>query len=81
MTFSKMYYCVSLTIHDYTYCCETKLNKLYGMVKCYEYQSCEDPQWTSTNAYHLCQYLKNYISDQLIDTEDTWDYRSEEKVI
>ena len=51
------------------------------MVKCYEYQSCEDPQWTSTNAYHLCQYLKNYISDQLIDTEDTWDYRSEEKVI
>lgn len=60
---------------------ETKLNKLYGMVKCYEYQSCEDPQWTSTNAYHLCQYLKNYISDQLIDTEDTWDYRSEEKVI
>lgn len=34
-------------------------------VSCYEYQSCEHPQWEASSAHALCQELKDRLVSQL----------------
>ena len=40
-------------------------------VRCYQNQSCEDPDWNTTFAYHYCQALLRTILSKIIDAHDT----------
>ena len=39
--------------------------RLVGILKGYEYQSCEHDGWTSSVAYHLCQQIRSQLLDDL----------------
>ena len=44
-------------------------------VRCYQYQSCEDPPWTSTFAYHYTERLRHELDTLIISCFATsWDY-------
>jgi hypothetical protein len=43
-------------------------------IDCYEYQSCETPDWEQTEAHSFCQTLRRQLIHQLpgYDQADTW---------
>jgi hypothetical protein len=43
-------------------------------IDCYEYQSCETPDWEDTEAARFCQALRAHLIHQLpgYDEADTW---------
>lgn len=44
-------------------------------VACYNYQSCEDPGWPTTFAFHYCERLRNELDRKLVACFTTsWDY-------
>ncbi len=44
-------------------------------VRCYQYQSCEDPNWNTTFAYHYTQRLITELQSKIIDCFATsWVY-------
>ena len=44
-------------------------------VRCYRYQSCEDPGWTATFAFHYTERLRTEIETRIISCfATTWDY-------
>ena len=44
-------------------------------VRCYQYQSCEDPNWTTTFAYHYTQRLLTELQSKIIECFATsWVY-------
>ena len=44
-------------------------------VRCYQYQSCEDPNWTTTFAYHYTQRLLAELQSKIIECFATsWVY-------
>ena len=44
-------------------------------VACYRYQSCEDPRWPSTFAYHYTERLRTELDRRIISCFATsWDY-------
>ena len=44
-------------------------------VRCYQYQSCEDPSWTTTFAYHYTQRLLAELQSKIIECFATsWVY-------
>ena len=44
-------------------------------VRCYIYQSCEDPGWTTTFAYHYTERLLNELIAKVIECfATTWEY-------
>ena len=47
-------------------------------VRCYQYQSCEDPAWNSTFAYHFTERLRHEIDCRIVSCFATsWDYDGE----
>lgn len=45
-------------------------------VCCDQYQSCEDPGWKTTFAYHYCEAILRAIMSKIIDAHDTtWTYQ------
>jgi hypothetical protein len=60
---------------------------LYNMIRCYEYQSCEDPDYYSSDAYWVLNALQQYLVGKIVadvqyDYEDDnqkvvqWEYRA-----
>ncbi len=44
-------------------------------VRCYEYQSCESPDWTATFAHHFCEALRRALVGRLVTLHRApWDY-------
>ena len=44
-------------------------------VRCFQYQSCDDPNWTSTFAYHYTQRLLAELQSKIIEcSATTWVY-------
>jgi len=51
---------------------------LYGMIHCYEYQSCEGEDHVSSDAYWLTHALKGKLARKLIGEPTVWEYRKKE---
>jgi hypothetical protein len=44
-------------------------------VRCYEYQSCESPDWTATFAHRFCETLRRALVGRLVTLHRVpWDY-------
>jgi hypothetical protein len=44
-------------------------------VRCYEYQSCESPDWTATFAHQFCEALRRALVGRLVTLHRVpWDY-------
>ena len=44
-------------------------------IACYRYQSCEDPRWPNTFAYHYTERLRTELDSRIVSCfATTWDY-------
>ncbi len=44
--------------------------QVFKAIKCYEYQSCEHPEWEQSEAWRFCQALKNATIYKIAGYED-----------
>ena len=54
---------------------DADLVQVLQWIRCYEYQSCDDPNWNSTFAYHYTQRLIDELVAKVIACfATTWTY-------
>lgn len=54
---------------------------LYKMVQCYMYQSCEHEEWRETDAYFICESIKEVIATRIVDAAQEKKQREGKKAI
>ncbi len=43
--------------------------EVFALIDCYDYQSCEHPEWTSSEAYSFCRSLREVYCRRVVDAE------------
>ncbi len=64
--------------YHFTYKRPTPIQAL-KLISCYEYQSCEHPEWKESEAHAFCETLRHCTIERLTGYEDaTWEWTDQE---